>query len=268
MHASTTPERMTDMDDMRLVRNIEEMLLTSWPSFEEVFMDGWIVRFASGYTRRSNSVQAIYPSYCDTAEKVRRCEELYAAAGLSAAFKITPLAQSAQLDPTLESKGYRECHRTSVQVLDVLPKTVSGHGGADIVLATIDRWLDEFSTVSAKSEDKMKQHSAIVRSIPMPSCMMIAYQDGKPVACARGVLSGKYVGLYDVCTSQSARRNGFASHVIRAILSWASEHCAEHAYLCVEEENSPAIGLYGKLGFKNLYTYWYRAIDVGCKYRG
>lgn len=43
------------------------------------------------------------------------------------------------------------------------------------------------------------------------------------------------------------------------ILRFASCNGAKFAYLQVVADNTPAVKLYQKLGYKNSYTYWYRA---------
>jgi ribosomal protein S18 acetylase RimI-like enzyme len=45
---------------------------------------------------------------------------------------------------------------------------------------------------------------------------------------------------------------------MKALLSWGQEGGAESAYLQVMRDNGPAIRLYEKLGFEEIYPYWYR----------
>ncbi|MHB0999257.1 MAG: GNAT family N-acetyltransferase [Armatimonadota bacterium] len=237
---------------------LEEMSITAWPSFQQILMDGWILRFADGYTFRSNSVQPIYPGDDNVEGKIRRCEELYTSASLKPAFKISPCAQPSQLDATLNSKGYQIYHRTSVQVHSNIPEYCRYDDAADIQNVPLHEWLDAFTSISAASSKDAQYHAAIIEKIPVPMCTMVAHLDGKPVSCARGVIHGDYVGIYDVCTIQDARRMGLATHVIYRVLSWASGCGAKYAYLQVVEDNAAAIRLYHKLGFKHIYSYWYR----------
>jgi hypothetical protein len=44
------------------VRQFEELTINTWPSLQTCCYDGWILRFARGYTRRANSVYPLYDS--------------------------------------------------------------------------------------------------------------------------------------------------------------------------------------------------------------
>jgi len=246
------------MTDVNFIRAIEEMSITAWPSFRQILMDGWIVRFADGYTFRSNSVQPIYPGTAEVVEKIERCEEMYSSAGLPTAFKISPAAQPPELDSLLESRGYRVHTPTSVRVLDTLPEP---GGGLGVECVSIDEWLDAFAGLVGLSKEKMQRHAWIVERIPVPICTALVKHEGRAVACGLGMLQGEYIGLFDICTAPSMRRMGLATRVIDGLFSWASLLGAQRAYLSVVEESIPAITLYKRLGFRHVYSYWYRIKD-------
>src|SRR5690606_10119674 len=79
-------------------KRLEEISLNGWPALETVLLDGWLLRFADGYTKRSNSVSAIYDGGLETDKKIRTCEELYRARGLTPVFKVTPFVNPKNLD--------------------------------------------------------------------------------------------------------------------------------------------------------------------------
>jgi GNAT superfamily N-acetyltransferase len=245
----------------QLIRSIEEILITDWPSFEQVLMDGWVLRFAAGYTFRSNSVQTIYSGSEDVAEKIRHCESLYSDRGLPTTFKILPIMQPPDLDMILQSRGYRVHTPTSVQVLDALPKRSVCIDDEDTRCASLSEWLDAFSIISGLPAEKKPFHAGIVERIPFPICTLLIVCDGRPTACGLGVLHGDCLDIYDICTAPSMRRMGLGTRIMQGLLGWASEAGATRACLGVVEANAPAVGMYGKLGFRHLYSYWYRIRD-------
>jgi ribosomal protein S18 acetylase RimI-like enzyme len=71
-------------------------------------------------------------------------------------------------------------------------------------------------------------------------------------------LQRPWIGLFDINTRIDCRNRGLAHQLVSALLAWGKTNAAIHAYLQVEENNSPARRLYDKLGFKDNYRYWYR----------
>jgi ribosomal protein S18 acetylase RimI-like enzyme len=42
---------------------------------------------------------------------------------------------------------------------------------------------------------------------------------------------------------------------------WGEDHGAKQIFLQVETDNEPALILYEAMGFKTMYTYWYRILE-------
>ena len=47
--------------DLDGVRRLEELAFRSWPALETRDIAGWRLRFAGGYTKRANSINALRP---------------------------------------------------------------------------------------------------------------------------------------------------------------------------------------------------------------
>src|SRR5689334_19582502 len=125
-----------------MIRFYEELSLNSWPALQTQHYDGWIIRFADGYTKRSNSVSPLYASSIAALEKISHCEQLYAARGLDTVFKITDSAQPDDLDAILDNLGYRSDSLTSVQTVPLksiqAPATDAVRTHGDLT----ESWLD------------------------------------------------------------------------------------------------------------------------------
>ena len=84
-----------------MITTIEELSLNAWASLQTVLYDGWVLRFANGYTKRANSVNPIHPSSLDIEEKIRFCENHYQDRNLPVVFKLTPTVYPSDLDEKL-----------------------------------------------------------------------------------------------------------------------------------------------------------------------
>ena len=240
-----------------MIRATEELAMNAWPSLQTMLYDGWVLRFSNGYTKRANSVHPLYPSSLDIEEKVRVCEEIYRSKRLDVVFKMTASAQPDNLEQVLAAKGYRSDSQTGVQVvkLDGVDRAA-----AQTALSTenLDEWLPAFcrlSKISLRHEPTLKQ--LLLNLVPARYLASIRYQ-GQVVACGMGVLQDRFVGLFDIVTDADFRRQGFGRQLVRNILAWGKRNGAHTAYLQVMLNNEPALRLYSGLGFKEIYTYWYR----------
>ena len=243
------------------IRRLEEFSLNAWPALSEVGHDGWRLRFADGYTGRSNSVQVLEHGTLDVREKIRFCEEEYARREIPLLFKMTAAARPEGLDGVLEGLGYRAFNHTSVQVA-ALPGALPG-GAAEGPTRQSERlyeaWLSALLAFRPIPERQVPTLRAILGAIALPTYFALLVEEERPVACGLGVLEREWVGLFDIVTRPDARRRGHATQIVRSILNWARGRGATHAYLQVMRENEPAIRLYDKLGFCDTYSYWYRS---------
>jgi GNAT superfamily N-acetyltransferase len=240
-------------------KHIEEYSLNAWPSLSTFIYDGWLLRFAKGFTKRSNSINPIYNAVSQKlVEKIQYVESIYTSAGLDTIFKITPFVPSENLDLTLENMGYDIVEPSSVQVLDLTITPEPRTNEIKIDLTINDEWLDVVTKLNNLSE----AHRQITRELFSPSYLrkgfFTLYQNGLPVACGVGIIEGDYVGLYDIVTDSNYRKQGHATELLIHILKWARENGATQSYLQVVKANTPAVTLYKKLGYQEIYTYWYR----------
>ena len=98
----------------------------------------------------------------------------------------------------------------------------------------------------------------VIATIAIFAAIQFAKSVFAPVACALGVLEAGFFGLFDVVTTLAHRNKGYATMMLSSMLGWACANGAVHAYLAVVEANAAARTLYGKLGYQEAYTYWYR----------
>lgn len=244
-----------------MYKHIEEITLNTWPAIETVLQKGWIIRSADGYTKRANSVSPLYGTEKSNQESIeeliRICEIYYSGNGLNTVFKMSPYTVPANLDSILDALGYRAIDESSVRLLhlDQLPEP-------SLIAARQDFINDEWLGTVAQLNNLTVRQKDITRNMLQRSTLQqgffTLYQDDSPVACGLGVIQNEYVGLYDIVTDMNHRRNGFGMQLLLNILHWGISAGAKYSFLQVVQQNDAAIGLYTKLGYREIYKYWYR----------
>lgn len=262
---------------------LEEQSLQSWPALKQLELDGWLLRFAGGYTKRSNSISPLYAgsktdaqSINDTQhvdDKINRCEQCYQQAGLPTIFKITPYTEPSNLDAVLEARGYVQTDLSRVQSMDLaglVPLTLLnlGHShdqclDAEEYKVTIfdelnPLWLETVVRLSGLSDKYLEVKQRLLRHSGLNAGYVLLYEKGIPVACGLGVVAGEGLGIYEIGTDSKFRRRGHARQLLLHLLRWGASQGAQHAYLQVLADNRPALQLYEGVGFRDRYSYWYR----------
>ncbi|MBN1887451.1 MAG: GNAT family N-acetyltransferase [Thermoflexales bacterium] len=238
-------------------RHIEELTLNAWPALQTVLYDGWILRFANGYTRRANSVNPLLFSTLDVEEKIASCEQLYRRRGLNVVFKMTPSNCPENLDDILARRGYQQDALTSLQTLAL--GDLDGSAGACTLTETPSAdWLDASCRLSETDGQRAATLRQILGNLVPRAGFASLCHDGRVIACGLSVVQDGFVGLFDIVTDAGFRNRGFGQQLVHELLAWAKAQGAHTAYLQVMLNNPPALRLYAKLGFQEIYQYWYR----------
>lgn len=244
-------------------RVIEELTLNAWPPLEILLLDGWILGFADGYTRRANSVQPACRSTLDLESKIAWCQTEYARRGLPLTFKITSAGVDPDLDGVLERLDFTVVTPSSVQVLDLAampPAPQTGPARARVTLSPRlePAWLDSFDRLSGTTAATQKAERRLLEKIVPPHCFASLVLEDEVVAVGLAVAEHSHVGLFDIVVNERVRGQGLGRRLCTELLRWGVSRSAHTAYLAVVQSNAAARHLYRGLGFRETYTYWYR----------
>lgn len=238
--------------------HIEELSLNNWQPLSTLLYDGWILRFSNGYTKRANSVSPLHYSTNDLNQKIGDCERIYSSNNLHTTFKITPFVKPKNIDDILAERNYSLIDYTSVQTIDLDTIIQPTYHSVKLNENINDGWINHFCRLN-HVEDKNKETMVkMLSNIVTQKCFISLYFEGNVVACGLGVLEKEYIGLYDIVTDSSYRNRGFGEQLILNLLKWGKERGAKSSYLAVLLNNEPALKLYSKIGYSEIYKYWYR----------
>ena len=250
-----TLEELTEEMSAPEIRMLEKLAARAHEALETIRYDGWLLRFAEGYTGRSNSVGILLPSRTDLNEKVDYCEKCYRERNLPCMFKLTDA--DAALGVLLKSRGYQESKPT-----DVMTAALHGTAFPDIPVVFSEKpseeWLRSwFAFEGMKDESGLEIFRRILEKAGARACYAAVMPDGKIAACAASAAEKGYALIQYVVVDPEYRRRGLGRAVCQALMAEAEQNGVKTAYLQVMQNNPAAISLYSSLGFRKAYTYRY-----------
>jgi len=243
---------------------IEEMSLNAWPSLKTVLYDGWVLRFSNGYTNRANSVNPIYPGKINLEEKLRYCEEIYSRYDQTPIFKIVgisndkPCNEQEAINEKLINLNYVLYDETSIRICDNLEQSNACMEGIIVKSDFYDNWKNSVIVHNKIQERHWPTFKAMLDKIPVEKIVVSKEVDGQIIGCGFGAIENGYVGVFDMIVKEEFRGKSYGRQIIQAILSEAFKKGIRKSYLQVVIKNSPAIKLYDKMGYREVYRYWYR----------
>ncbi|WP_020617942.1 GNAT family N-acetyltransferase [Paenibacillus daejeonensis] len=242
-------------------RTLEEMTLNHWQPLTTTLYDGWVLRFANGYTKRANSVSPMYASNLSMDQKIATCEDSYSRRDLPTIFKLTPFSEPAELDTELDRRGYYVVEPSMVQTLELSDLPPTSKETAATIGPLSEKWIQHFCELAQLEEKHLQTMYQMLSSIAADAGYLLLYRGDNVVGCGLGIVEGDYIGLYDIVIDSQLRNRGLGEQLLLHLLHWGREHGASRSYLAVVQANAPALRLYAKLGYTEAYHYWYRVKD-------
>lgn len=249
------------MSDSAFVQALETRLVNAWPALETQIVDGWVVRFAKGYTKRANSASPLVAdaSLDDAAiEQILRQFDLQ---GLRPTFRLTGL-EAPDVDRRLAARGLVEIEPSYGMAAEIAKLAIEPQVEIDPAVAIETkpkaRWLKDVAAAYGGDKADHAKLTAIVERIRQPTGFATLTIDDKSSAWGLGVVERGFVGLFDIVVVPDFRGLGLGRQIVCALTGWASRLGAEQAYLQVREDNEVARDLYRTLGFRDIYRYTHR----------
>jgi GNAT superfamily N-acetyltransferase len=187
--------------------------------------------------------------------------ELYKEKRTLPAFKISPASQPKELDELLEEKGFEQRMITHVQTAKIEEVSCLGPRVPVDLFKVTDESLDTLMHQSQKERMAIEVRREIIHRITGDKNIARVMMHGRIAGVGLGVVEGDWLGLFSIRTLPEYQRQGVAWSISCALAMWGEDHGAKQAFLQVETDNESALELYESMGFKTMYTYWYRILE-------
>jgi len=249
------------LDPTGEVRSLEHLAFNAWPALRTLVQDDWILRFADGYTKRANSVNALAAGRDtprdDLERRIVQAESLYRRQGIRCVFRLSPLMDP-QVGSLLQARGWAAFDKTVVMVADLTERQAPEK--VTVAATRSNAWSTGYMTFNAVPPVRQAIHDRMLDAIvPQTGFAMSLDDAGEPAAFGLGVIERDHVGLFDIVSDPARRRAGHGRRLVEGLMSWGHADGATRAYLHVVADNARAIALYDKLGFREAYRHHYRA---------
>lgn len=248
-----------------LLHAIEQAAFDAWPALHETEHSGWRLRVAQGYTKRANSANAIAPMHELGAPAIAAIESFYRERGLGPIFRLASFCTSQAVDDALADRKYRYADMSLVMTVPLAPATRPPSHAIDTAarcapepVADIEAWLAAYQSISGSSGEPPSAHRQLLGLIRGETRFLVIRTGARAVCCGLGVITGEYLGLFQIATRPDSRGHGLATALCADLLRWGASRGVRSAFLQVEAANAPAVRIYEALGFRRRYHYWYR----------
>jgi ribosomal protein S18 acetylase RimI-like enzyme len=247
--------------DLRLVLECERRIVNAWPSPATLLVGDWVLRFAGGYSGRANSASPLKPGAELDEATLDLIEELYRADGLPPCIRLTPLIGEATRERVL-ARGYRvkDASFGLVRALDDLRP--EPEPDLQIEARPSREWIMGVAARQPGIKGDAAKLAAIVEAVRLPAAFATWLVAGEPVAYGMSVAERGMAEIGSIVVDPAHRGHGFGRRLVAALMGWARTMEADSAYLQVDQKNAVALGLYGSLGFRRLYAYETRVLDL------
>jgi ribosomal protein S18 acetylase RimI-like enzyme len=236
------------------VRAIERATLAAVCPAKSFDIGDWQVALDPGTIRRACSAAPLDHAAHLSDDEFATIETAFENEGLRPAFRLADVPSLAQVRERVTGAGYEFEQSTLVKTAASVALTTLGEPAA-LFERPCEGWSDVYLGEGFDPVDGANRVAALSR------CASAAFgavvEDSRPVAVGVGVFAEGWLGVHGMRTAKAFRGRGLAGRLLAAFGAEAARRGCAHAFLQVEESNSPARSLYRRAGFSTAWRYHY-----------
>ncbi len=229
-----------------------------FPAFVEERRKGCVFRAAGGLNFRNSSVTVHDPARFDLEWLVKETHSFSREHGIAPVIRVPQLWP--EFERELDEAGWHLFRSCAVLDRSLEDRTLESPD----MLVKVDRdhWLDFQLGKRALEPEKAKTLRKILDMLPDDAERLAWREDGKELGGTLLWYDGSYCALMNMLVSPDARGTGVGKRFLSGLLDHAAASGSRTMWLQVLLENTPAVSLYERAGFKRVYDYAYYRQEV------
>ena len=213
------------MTAARLAWRVEETCLNAWPALRQVLLDGWVLRFSEGLTRRANSANPLRGPWETGDGLIAACEALYQRRGLPTIFRL-PSIIGPDLDDRLDGLGYGREGESCVRYGELTDVEMARDADVQLLSRPTREWFAAMAALQNHAPEQRRTYRRIVGAIAVPAAFAALAIDGQFVALAYGAIHARLLCYESVITDPRRQRRGYARRVVTSLAPWSLAQAA------------------------------------------
>lgn len=239
-----------------LAWRVEHVCFNAFPSIKQAILQGWLLRFSKGVSRRANSANPLSADCASPDVIIDQIEALYRRQRQPAIFRVPSFLTG--LNEPLAARGYSSEGATCVLYGAMDAVAAAADASVEISADPSEEWLGTMAALQGHTEVQREVYRRIVEAVAVPAAFAGLRIDGRFAALAYVTVSDGLLCYESVITDPDRRRQGLAWRIVAALAAWGRDHRARGVCLQVEAANAPARALYERFGLTTeLYRYHY-----------
>ena len=236
--------------------DLQRICAAGWPAPVLEPLGDWMLRAAGGFTRRANSALVAGDPGLSMTEALLQVSEFYHRHGLPPRAQVVVGSTAEESLAQHAWSGIGE-PRGGALVMVATLHTAPTAPGSDVAVELAgrvdERWLAMYNRAGGHDPTLAR---ALLEG---PDRVAFARIGEPPVAIGRMVVTEAWAGLSAVEVLPELRRTGMATAVVAALQQWAIGAGGRWCYLQVTDDNTAALTLWRRHGFRHHHSYRYLA---------
>lgn len=242
----------------------EELLLSSRKAPFQAVQGGFLINYG-GSDHFASSIHPLYDRHIDFVRKIDDCERLSIQLETDPCFRIVLSKDYQALDDELFRRGYERIEQGFVERIDI--KKIQDElftfasfiqNGVFVEDELKDFWVTEHANFRGFDKEQERSFVESMRNILYSTAYFTLVEQNTFLGQGIAVFQSDKIFVHTLVINPKYRNLSYGRRLLMSMLSFGLKNGASEAVVELDSKNVPAMKLLSKVGFEELYPYYYR----------